>query len=218
MIDVKKCMEEVNKMGFATGLAELDSLTFASEFGNITPQYNGELLFAVKPDPLMEDYYVSINSKRLYPHTEAYEFETPPKYIILICRKPDKYGLGTTKLCDMSRFLKLLNRNEYKYIVNNKFLFHANSGLKQQGFTKQCFAPMYDCERKIFRYSYNNMEYNNRDSIKKILLKIEKYYEKNYIELLLEDNQFIIIDNYRMVHARTDFLDQNRCIERVWID
>ncbi len=117
MVDKCKHLKEIKQKGFSMGIINQPPLKLATQFGKITSQYQGELVYSIKPDPLMENYYVSTNRKELFPHSEAYEFETPPKYIILICNEPDKFGLGENYLSDMYKFLLLLTDSEFKFIT-----------------------------------------------------------------------------------------------------
>lgn len=219
MIDKSKHLEEIKQKGYSIGIVNQSPLELAKEFGKVVNQYQGEYIFNIKPDPLMEGYYVSTNKKKLFPHSEAYEFKVPPKYILLICNEPDRFGLGKNYLSDMYQFLSLLSNFEFDFITTQKYLFHANTGLQKKGFCQKCLAPIYDADKKIFRYSCNNMDYHSNDKhTQKILDKIAEYYKNNYHSFLLKRKEFVIIDNYRMLHSRTDFLDANRSIDRIWIN
>ncbi len=219
MLSQRIILGKVKSNGFYLGEVNQKTLKLAKEFGEIVPQYQGEDIFDVKPDPNMQDYYFSQNKKMLFPHSEAYEFDIPPRYVLLACREPDKFGHGLTVLSDMHHFLTTLKSSELQFITTKKYLFHSNSGLQKKGFYRESLSSIYDKEKRIFRYSYNNMSYDMHDEkTKNILSKIKDYYINNSSTILLKRNQFIIIDNYRMLHGRTSFLDPNRWLERIWID
>jgi len=60
-----------------------------TRLGPLLPQYDGETVWSIRPDQRFEGTYHSLNSRRLTPHTECYEWQdAPPKYLALWCLVP----------------------------------------------------------------------------------------------------------------------------------
>ena len=197
-----------------------DILVIGNELGEIMGQYKGEQICEITPKKKFESLYYSQNRKKLYPHTEAYEFEYPPRYILLGCLKPDKFKKGLTSIADINPFLNKLDSETLDLIRNNKFLFKANSGLNTDGFNKSCYSPILDDKTlpNIFRYSYNNIYYNKDNKlIERFLNQVLEFYQQNKIDYYLKENELLVIDNYRILHGRSEIKDYSRKLLRVWV-
>src|SRR5690242_1772939 len=58
-------------------------------FGPPVPQYQGELVRDIRPQPGLDDTVSALNTGKVWPHTEWYEFPgLPPRYVALWCVQP----------------------------------------------------------------------------------------------------------------------------------
>jgi len=190
---------------------------FISSFEKVYTQPNGETTYAVKPRKRGIGEYHSQSMEGLLPHTECYEYpNTPPRYLILWCIVPPKEG-GETTLADGFRFFYSLKKQVQEKLQKEKVIFHHYSG-KGNDFIKH---PIFESNIKgrIFRFSCKGMDSSNDPLLQSLIENCISFFEKEkYLVRWKTCGDMLIIDNYRMLHARNAFTDPNREIMRAWVD
>ena len=89
----------------------------------------GKPIFQVKWEPEFLNFSDARGQKRLLPHTEASDYQTPPKYLVLWCKKPADCGGGLTTLAYVEGFLKTLTEAEKKKLMETRHYFGAVGGV-----------------------------------------------------------------------------------------
>lgn len=221
---IEKIKQDINHFGYSylnDIPDDFDHFKFAQNFGTPMPQYNDQLIWDIAFKAGFDNVYHSLNSKKLYPHTECYEFEgLPNKFQILWCVVEPSCGGGDTTLLD-SRiiFQSVLTPEEINYLFEKKYHFFSTEGLRVSHLGKTALHPVLEkvADEIVLRYSYNNMQTNGDEKIISILQKILDFYEENCFCIEWKKNAFLIWDNYRMLHSRTAFEDKKRILKRVFL-
>ncbi|WP_367986647.1 TauD/TfdA family dioxygenase [Vibrio sp. NTOU-M3] len=197
-----------------------DHFRFAQEFGKLTPQYDGNIIWSIKADKKFDDHYHSLNTKKLSPHTECYEFPgIPPNYLALWCDVPATCGGGQTTLLDVLPFFNSLDSSEQEAAENEAIKFVSSSGIQSSALgveAKHCLVTSRDGEAPLIRFSRNCVE-NSSAIIDSIANKLVEEFESKHDAIHWKKNAFLIWDNQRVVHSRTEFSDRGRELKRVWL-
>jgi len=198
-----------------------DHVAFAQRFGALMPQYDGKEIWSIKADPKFDNHYHSLNTKKLNPHTECYEYAgTPPRYLALWCIETASCGGGQTTLADAYAFVAGLPENEREYVRSKKFRYVSSSGIQASGLGKVAEHHMYDEhseERPIVRFSFNCMDREGDPLMEDIATRCVKFFDDTHVSIHWRKNAFLIWDNYRMMHSRTSYEDRTRELGRVWL-
>jgi hypothetical protein len=195
---------------------------FAQEFGKLQPQYGGKMVWDVKADPKFDDLYHSLNTKKLFPHTECYEFQgRPPRYLVLWCIEPgkDEEG-GETTLFDMANHISLNYPEDFvESLKEKKFNFCSSSGVRKSNLGEVALNPFIETEgdHQIHRFSLNNVDLKEEKAVKDFCSDIHDKFEKSKIEIQWKKGGFLIWDNHRMLHSRNEYFDRDRTLQRVWL-
>ncbi len=200
---------------------DFDHLAFAQRFGTLMPQYDGEIVWSIKADPKFDDHYHSLNTKKLNPHTECYEFEgTPPRYLALWCVHPASCGGGLTTLADGYRFIEQLSDSDRRYVSEKRFPYCSSSGIQASNLGRVAEHPMYDTssqDRPIVRYSFNCMQRDGDARMEEIAQRFKQFFHDTCVGIEWKKNAFLIWDNFRILHSRTAYKDRARELRRVWL-
>jgi len=206
---MKDIYNDLEAKGWSITTCDSDLLTFASTFGNPIPtRVGGPLVDELR---LLSKTVAHSNSQSgrhglgSFPfHVDGSHNKNIPKYIILRLKSPER-SLTQTLLCDP---LKNISNSEKKTLTTEPWKFVSG----RTGF----YAPLLD-ERGL-RYDPNVMHeaIRNPKSVK-ILEAAIRASNKSCIEW--RKNLTAIIDNRRLLHARTRALEEseNRIIERISI-
>lgn len=197
-----------------------DHFRFVQEFGKLTPQYDGNIIWSIKADEKFDDHYHSLNTKKLSPHTECYEFPgIPPRYLALWCDIPATCGGGQTTLLDAQPFFDQLDSCERETVENESIKFVSSSGIQSSELGVEAnhylITPR-DNEAPLIRFSKNCVE-NSSEIIDSIANKFVNEFENKHDAINWKKNAFLIWDNHRVVHSRTEFTDRERELKRVWL-
>ena len=205
-----------------------DWINFIQEItlSTIMPQDEGELIYDVKSTPGYEKFSNGKSQNFLRPHTEASYRDSPPQYIVLRCLQPANCGGGHTSFVDGYSFLLNLTEEVKNKLMNDRYKFMSNQG------TYKIYAPILKFSQSkppILRFNYNALiygehspyilkkEYEQESFLSYICQEVKHFFCDNKISIRLEKKELLIIDNYRMFHARSSFLDPNRHLQNVWI-
>ncbi len=145
-------------------------------------------------------------------HTDQPFLETPPRMQLLQCIRPADAG-GDSYLVDAlsaARHLASVDAEAYEILTTTKVRFHR----KQKGFEKVLDTPLLSGDGAAFqvRWSYftlaphrlpfERMEawYRAHDRFARLVRDV-----RNQLRFGLAAGDFVLYDNYRMMHARTAF-------------
>lgn len=221
--EIAKFKKELHVNGFlkVKGVGnENDYLQLANEFGNFLPQYDGQEVWSIKADPKFDDHYHSLNTKKLSPHTECYEFTgLPPKYLALWCLKAPDCGGGKTTLMDARKYIYSLPDQVVAHLKANEFEFSSSSGIQESSLgrvAKHTLISEHEGE-EIIRFSANCINTESNKMVDIVIKEFVEEFESNHIALDWDDGDFLIWDNRRVVHSRTEYKDRTRELRRVWL-
>jgi len=147
-------------------------------------------------------------------HTDQPFLEKPPRMQLLQCIRPAETG-GDNYLVDAkaaAEYLESVDAETYALLTNTVVRFHR----KQKGFEKVLESPILsrpgvgsDFQVRYsyftlapYRYDFNRMEawYRAHDRFARFVRD-----ERNQLRFGLGPGDFVLYDNYRMLHARTGF-------------
>ena len=194
---------------------DFDHLVFASKFGVLLPhKYNGEYVFTIKVNPNLGDRYPAFTTSEVEPHTEGYEYEHRPlHYQCLWCVSPATCGGGQILLADGYAFVNSLSNEEREYITVYKFEFVTPSG----SIVKH---PLYDVEsgkQPIVRFNFSQLRRESDRTLNNIATRFLQFFDDEKIAINWSKNDFLIWDNFRMLHSRTTYQDRDRELKRVYL-
>lgn len=194
---------------------DFDHLAFAQNFGSLIPhKYNGEYVFSIKVEPKLGERYPAFTTSEVEPHTEGYEYEhIPLHYQCLWCISPANCGGGHTLLADGYSFIDSLSKEEREYITKKKFDFVTPNG----SIVKH---PLYDiesCEQPIVRFNFSQLKRDSDPYLNDIASRFLEFFDNEKIAINWTRNAFLIWDNFRMLHSRTQYQDPKRELKRVYL-
>ncbi|WP_308406797.1 TauD/TfdA family dioxygenase [Streptomyces sudanensis] len=199
---------------------DFDHLGFLRAFGEFVPQYDGQLVWDLKPEPDMDDVYHSRNTRSLVPHTEAYEYPgLPPRYLALWCVRPARGPGGETTLADGYAWLRTFSSEEREIMRTRRYEWTTSEGLVRRGVKWGNRHPILESRDgvDVLRYSANNVNVDGDDFLPGFLRSGTEFFEENCIGVRIARNCLLLWDNWRMLHSRTSFKDSGRHLRRVLI-
>ena len=201
-------------------------------FGDIVPQYDGNLRYEVKAAPQFQSRSYSKSSNTILAHTEAPGWAPPPHYLALHCHVQATCGAGHTDLADCRAFLATLDPElaEVARTQDVAWLGHNASGVGTGGVR----APIADgTEEPVFRFSYNlltsgayepSLDGSVPDTLPLGETGVElahlaaEFFRDNKVSILIPPRAVLIWDNQRMLHARSEYQDNRRHLTRYWLN
>ncbi|NWA01366.1 TauD/TfdA family dioxygenase [Pseudomonas gingeri] len=203
-------------------------------FGRVIPQFNGLDTFEVTLKPGFDDLPYSQSMNGIGPHTEAPVYDPPPRYLVLHCHRQATCGGGHTQLADGLAFLKTLPADLQAWIEGNPVAFNATAKpgeTTRRVLEEYIFKPAADGD--IFRFSYNQFHYgdvnpsqedlsapegrNSGTPLGRIAALGEQFFLEHCTPLLIPDGCVLIWDNWRLMHARSQYRDPQRHLTRYWL-
>ncbi|MCU0681142.1 MAG: TauD/TfdA family dioxygenase [Polyangiaceae bacterium] len=199
----------------------IDHYALAQTFGRLLPQYDGRYLWSIKADPQFDNLYHSLNTKKLSPHTECYEFEgLPPRYLALWCVRPASCGGGLTTLFDALAFFRSLSPEVRRRAESVRFPFRSSSGIQKSNLARTAEHPFLDQlpdGRMCVRFSFNNVDFGADDVMRDAAQSLVDAFESSHVPIRWKRDAFLIWDNQRVLHSRTSYEDRERELRRVWL-
>lgn len=218
------CKKTIIKNGYvffhANELGQnFDHEAFIHEIGNIRLQSNGKVIKEIKPLLSDKDVYNSQSQTALLPHTECYEYAgMPPRYLFLWCLSPPAMGEGETTLADGYIFFNNLPADEQQILLANRYEFRHYSGESSQRTYHPIFSKTDDGEL-IFRFSCKGLVIDGNQFLHNLTDSVIRYFEKEKKEIIwTSPGDLLIIDNFRMLHARNAFFNPQRELVRAWVN
>ncbi|HTU78802.1 MAG TPA: DUF6002 family protein [Solirubrobacteraceae bacterium] len=200
---------------------EFDPVRFCSERGPFVPQYGGLMVGDVRPEQGMDEVYHSGNTRPLYPHTEGYDFEAlPPRYIVLWCVCPAESQGGETTLADAYAWLSSLDDQTLAQMRERIYKWKTTDGVLSKGLDLRTEHPLIEDldERRIVRFSTNNLLYEEGDGLaEELVTSGADFFQATHIAVEYRERDMLIWDNWRMMHARNAFSDRQRHLRRIQI-
>lgn len=197
---------------------------------DLMPQY-GQDIFHVQWEPGFLNLSDARGKRPLLPHTEASDYQNPPKYLALWCKKPANCGGGTTTLTHVSDFLKTLTEAEVQRLTETSHYFGATRGIhsnRTDGATHTILSFL--GSKPIFRFSCNyitNGDYSPDPEnlipftpdpfLGSISARLMDYFEKNAMGIRMEQYSLLLWDNESMLHSRTTYDDPSRKLDRIFL-
>lgn len=171
----------------------------------------------------------SLSFDALNPHTEGPYLKRPPRYLVLHGIHPAGCGGGLTSYCDGYALLKQLPMHLQDFAAKD----HAFPVMDREGNTvaDEIKAPILESRHghsPVLRFSENLLRYGRYclDEQKQLtgnLLateladRVAAYYRQAATTLRIAQGDILILNNHRMLHARTAFQDKERLLEAVWL-
>ncbi|NEO35234.1 MAG: TauD/TfdA family dioxygenase [Moorea sp. SIOASIH] len=198
--------------------------------GELILQY-GKPIFYVRYEPELMKFSDARGERRLLPHTEASDYQTPPNYLALWCKKPSDCGGGMTTLAYVQGFLKTLTEEEKKKLMETRHHFGATRGVHANR-TKGAIHPILSFEGKkpVLRFSCNYIKYGDYspdpENLKpftpepflgEIADRFLAYYEENHMAIRMKQYSLLLWDNKCIAHSRTTYSDPTRELQRIFL-
>ena len=140
---------------------------FASKFGDFVPNYGGPVVGDVRPEPGMEDVYHAGNTRPLTPHTEGYDFTTPPpRYLMLWCVTPASGEGGETTIGDTKPWIEALDDSDREHLYSTVFHWKTTDGIARKGLDLHTEHPVLEdmgAPTPTVRFSCNNLLHEDDD-------------------------------------------------------
>lgn len=200
--NLKKLAEDGYFLSKTKSCNAIDCVNFLIDEFNLDSVYHNKIL---NPDDKSK-YAITLSKKygsRAFPlHTDGAQWNIPPRFIIL-------QGVHT---CKNNTKTFLLDSNILKRIYSD-FLKNAIFSLNGNGFNIYTTLLCMLHGKEIFRYNpviMKNITGREYNDFLVFLNEISK------IEIILSSENFLVIDNWRMLHSRGKLLDKTckRVIER----
>ena len=205
--------------------------TILKQFGTLMPQHSGELVYSVRALPGFDKFSDSKSQNRLKPHTDGSDCNRPPRLLALYGIQPACCGGGYTQIVDILPFIQSLDEKTQQQLKTRVYTFTSKKGLHASR-SHLSYTPLLSQQSDrnfIFRFSENLLLYgdysptiDNLDTqadswTKQICKDVVSFFQKECISLLVERNSLLIIDNWRMLHSRTQYRDPHRHLLRYWL-
>lgn len=158
-------------------------------------------------------------------HTDQPFLDTPPRYQVLHCMRPADEG-GESYLCDAfqaARYLRSIDAPAYERLIRTPVVFDR----RQQGFQRRLVSPMLEArDGEVFRVRssyftlaphrlpFAEMEAFYRADQRFTALTLDPAHQYRFG---LQTGDFLLYDNWRMLHARTGFRG-SRWVRGIYFD
>jgi len=198
-----------------------DYVRFCRRFGAFVPNYGGPVVGDVRPEPGMEDVYHSGNHQPLTPHTEGYDFKKlPPRLIALWCVSPASGDGGETTIADTRPWVEELDEQSRRHLLETTFEWKTTEGVQRQGLDLRTEHPVLedsDDGRRIVRFSCNNLIHGDDEIALGLQANWQDRYADESVWVRYSQNDILLWDNWRVLHARNAFVDSSRHLRRLQI-
>ncbi len=191
-----------------------------SRLGPLVPQYGGDLVRDVRPDPAVPDTMVSsANMGGLTPHTEWYEFPgLPPRYVALWCVHAAEGRGGETTLADGYALLERYSTAERERLARDVRRWRSRPALAREGVRQAACHAILEMHAgvQVLRFSTLDMVADD-DLAMAWVASGRKFFDTARIPVRIKRGDVLVWDNWRMLHARNAFTDSRRHLRRVLI-
>lgn len=146
-------------------------------------------------------------------HTDQPFIDDPPRYQLLFCVRPAASG-GENMVADAGRtaaYLRALDRHAFEVLSGTPVLFHR----KQKAFESKVTCPILHYENgdfvqvrsSYFTYAPLNLPFDRMEQWYRAYQTFTRLTESPACQyrFKLQAGDFVLYDNYRMLHGRTAF-------------
>lgn len=158
---------------------------------------------------------ISHSDREFFLHNDgAFESEMPG-YFGLFVVHADMYGGGENILVCADRIIESLSDKTFQVLSSSKFKLRVPEEFRKS--SEFIEASLID-ESHGFRYRYDIIEReycssDELDALRELELKISLPH--NMFKVRLNNNQILLLDNRRYLHARTGIKDRKRHLKRI---
>lgn len=183
-------------------------------------EQGGSLVQNIFPIKMTENDQISSSSKKpLEMHTETAFHPWLPHYVILLCLRGDT-NAGTT-FVDLEELIMHLSKDEINLLHQPIFKTSIDmSFLNNKQADKSIMMPILYNNGTSIKYDRNLMTSNDPDGMD-VLAKLADLVEKLKVIYYLRSGQMAVIENWRTVHGRTEFVPRydgtDRWLKRVLV-
>ncbi len=245
LIEARKEVEDLNEgqgyvvirntgVDFASSepeLAKLITITLASVYGFPTRHDGTEIAWPIqeKPNTVQEKPNATGSSTLRFGggsgeapfHTDTSYFPEPEDTFVLTCLKPAKQG-GVNQLVDAWKLAKQIKEERpevYSILTNTQFAFRVPTmftELTRHDIEEIAHAPIISPTKGI-RYRHDVLQLTKLSPEQLKAVEVFEQYLSNApaSEYLLKPGEGIIMNNRRILHARTFHNDKDRLLIRV---
>lgn len=165
-----------------------------------------------------------------YIHSDGPQLNSPPKYVLMACKKKAKKG-GYSILSSIEKILMYLKKNDKKTlsILKKKFFFEKR-GFYFKNQSKVLKKPVIQFYDKNLRFRYLRDYIHQAYKIQSVAmtkaqtqaldkLDVLLSRKKNQYRFKLEEGDALLVNNFKLAHGRSPFSiknTNNRSLIRVW--
>lgn len=214
-------------------VAQMSSIAIATAFGipTKTDQRDERIAWPIKFDAsvTVTPTFSQSLGEAAY-HTDTQYFENPEKYFGLFCIASDVPGKGTNQLVDGVEAVRLFTEQygeEAAAVLSKEFPFRVPSVFTKGGQDSDVevvWAPIFTPETKKIRYRTDTIlralgektGISISDEQQQVLTQFDAMLgAMDTIDYHLQPSDSILVNNHRMLHARTSFDNPDRFLYRV---
>ncbi len=154
-------------------------------------------------------YFTSYaNSNLFFPlHTDGSDFETPPKYVAMLCVRPSEEG-GESLFISLSELIANLPNALLTILMTKQWRFNT---IDRTMITQTPIGHTI-CYNRLIMESYAELAQQELA----ILDELDRMCDQLTFRFKLKENDLIVFRNDLFLHGRTDFpLNSNRLLKRV---
>ena len=211
--------------------AKLFFTKLSSHIGTLVPHNFGQSDFVWEIKPKSSNSIIktfSEHNKAAPLHTESQYRNLPEKYMaLLVFRKAECAG-GETMLLDFKLVLNELRQSDFgrqmiEFACQDQFPIAVPTIFQTEDKTEYIYSSLIS-NIPLIRYRYDTLktglELIKRSHVKYLDEKLQAFNDlinrsRYCSSLLLNNGEAIFVDNHRMLHGRSSFLDSNRLLLRI---
>ena len=210
---------------------DFDWRSHLRRLGEFVARDNPSGVSSVQAAPKHRKRSYSNSQNALNPHTEASFLPQPPRYLAIWGVRPASCGGGLTTVADGYELLQNFSVEERLELSRQVRRFPASqdAGWAQGGVN----APVVDHDEDgkiLLRISYNLFQFGRYHPrldeppaeertplMADFCAELLEFFHSRAQGIRVERNSLLVMDNHRMLHARTAFDDPQRHLQNVWI-
>lgn len=205
---------------YITGAPEgFDYPTELGRLGVPIPQYQGELVRDIRPDPdLGVGTYSALSMDELNPHTEWYEFAgIPPRYVALWGVRAAAGGGGETTLADGYGLLEEFSEADRDQLHHRVYEWYGLPATNGGAPLDPVLHPVLEHhpDGLILRFSSKYVQRLDDGLIPRYIDVGRQYFHDHHVAIAIATHDVLVWDNWRMLHARNSFTDPRRHLRRM---
>lgn len=190
----------------------INLLKTANRYGIVFPDSNQNLIQELNPknkkNGIKNSFSYNFGLSDFPYHTDTAFDNTPAKYFLLASVFKSR---TTTNIIDFDSIIRNLNEREFKTLKNSIFLLNTP---QEKKFTNLIFIKN---KKTGIRYDPNIMLPYNSDSKDAVVILNEHITKTKPIEIIWNQEQILIVDNWRCIHSRSNVVDDKRTLKRIYI-